>query len=353
MRSIAVLFVVCHHTISGPLHKYLVFKGYNIWAEALSSITGSGVALFFVLSGIVLLRPYLREIRLFNIKHYFVRRVMRLWPPFVVALALTGMLNMLMTLFPNWYSLEIHPAFNFREFFLQLFIINFGWVHEYNAAWWSLSIEVVFYIVAPIFVICLRKRRFGSYLFLFFASLVFSILSILVRAKFSINANLLSGLLQFFAYLPCFICGIILAKFEVKSPKIIAFIMVAGITLFAYSLRHPYGNIQAALGLIYFSFVAISFNKKSIINRLCSSPIMIWIGERSYSLFLIHFTAFYMVNYLLAMILPDRDVAYFILSRVFGLLMAFFLTILIFHNVERRFAKGLVTANYVLPCFRL
>jgi peptidoglycan/LPS O-acetylase OafA/YrhL len=80
-----------------------------------------------------------------------------------------------------------------------------------------------------------------------------------------------------------------------------------------------------------------------------SRHLMLWIGERSYSLFLIHFTMFSVVNYVISHFVPQKDMTYFVFSRAFGLPLAFFGAMLLFHFVERRFARNLLTANEFWP----
>ena len=83
--------------------------------------------------------------------------------------------------------------------------------------------------------------------------------------------------------------------------------------------------------------------------RLLSRPLATWIGERSYSLVLIHVTAFHMTGWLVAFVTPHRGLAYAILTRAIGLPLALVLAMLLFHFVERRFARGLVTADRFWP----
>jgi len=76
---------------------------------------------------------------------------------------------------------------------------------------------------------------------------------------------------------------------------------------------------------------------------------MVWLGERSYSLFLFHFTAFAAVNWAVSLISPDKDLGYFFVTRFVGISIAFLGAMLIFHFVERRFARNLVTADQFWP----
>src|SRR5262245_31184764 len=87
LRAVAVGVVIFHHCLTNPINQLLRARGFNYLADALYFTTGSGVELFFVLSGVVLLRPYVRGARPFKPSTYFLRRIERLWPPYLVALA--------------------------------------------------------------------------------------------------------------------------------------------------------------------------------------------------------------------------------------------------------------------------
>lgn len=72
---------------------------------------------------------------------------------------------------------------------------------------------------------------------------------------------------------------------------------------------------------------------------------MIWIGERSYSIFLIHMTVFMLINYIFSFINFKRYLYYYLTVKSIGLLGAFLASMTLFYFVERRFARGLVTGN--------
>ncbi len=76
---------------------------------------------------------------------------------------------------------------------------------------------------------------------------------------------------------------------------------------------------------------------------------MIWFGERSYSIFLVHFSVFYLVDNFVSHFTPERNAMYGILTRAIGVPLALFCAMLLFHFVERRQAKGLMTDTKFWP----
>jgi peptidoglycan/LPS O-acetylase OafA/YrhL len=101
LRAVAVGLVVFHHSLNSALIAMLDYAGFDFAARYVRFLFGSGVELFFVSSGIVLLRPYLRDGQSFSRQaaaRYYRRRVARLWPPYLAALAVAGLVMVVVAL---------------------------------------------------------------------------------------------------------------------------------------------------------------------------------------------------------------------------------------------------------------
>ena len=77
LRGIASIMVLCHHSVTSNIVKFINYIKIPFLGEYFTNFTQSGVDLFFVLSGVVLLRPYLRKQREFRTGPYFKRRFWR------------------------------------------------------------------------------------------------------------------------------------------------------------------------------------------------------------------------------------------------------------------------------------
>jgi peptidoglycan/LPS O-acetylase OafA/YrhL len=364
LRAVAVGLVFFHHSFSDPIAQWLGRHGSWYLAKLLLATTGSGVELFFVLSGVVLLRPYLRGSRPFKPGQYFRRRIERLWPPYLVALFLEGILHWLTTYYPTWFTEGLSQAkFSLGSWARQVGIISFGW-NSYNVAWWSLSIEVLFYLLVPL-VIPLFSRRFVSKFIMAIVLVGSLFLGLVVLRTIDDNHPVVYDTFQRFAvYSACFLLGMAIAKFD-WSPRTGAILVVVGLiwllsaigamwrqlpTLTATSpFPRDVINYHAGYGLLYAGLVMVSFRRDSRLYRFLSSDLMVWLGERSYSIFLIHFTVFVAVNYLVSFIVFERDWSYLFLTRAIGLPGALLAAMVMFQTVERRFARGLVTADKFWP----
>jgi peptidoglycan/LPS O-acetylase OafA/YrhL len=151
MRAIAALSVFAGHTVTG-VYSLRAHPGLFLWAV---EIAYEGVAIFFLISGFLLYRPFLvarREGRSFRIGSYAKRRVLRIVPAYWVALTVfiaAGFVSGVTT--SNWWIFY---------FFGQIYSpVNIG--RGIGVAW-TLCIEVTFYAALPVFVlVCawLARRR--------------------------------------------------------------------------------------------------------------------------------------------------------------------------------------------------
>src|SRR5437016_3218883 len=82
LRGIAASMIVIHHAFTAQIVRAVGKLHVPFLVDFFSFFTQSGVDLFFVLSGVVLLRPYLRKQRPFDTADYFYRRAKRIYPPY-------------------------------------------------------------------------------------------------------------------------------------------------------------------------------------------------------------------------------------------------------------------------------
>jgi peptidoglycan/LPS O-acetylase OafA/YrhL len=343
LRALAVLIVVSLHGLVGRVVIYLNETGHVLASDFLKYFFNSGVELFFVISGVVLLRPYLRGERSFDYSRYFKRRIQRLWPPYLVALVFTGIIVLMGTRFPNWFSSNVPFKFSWFAWLKQLFILNIG--TTFNGAWWSLNIEIIFYLLIPFLIpllIVANKNKFVMLIILLSLMAISEIVNFKIRVTRGIIIDSVNMVSLFVIYLPCFFSGILLASYDFH-PRVGYILSALGIIYALIGIPLSL-SVNNAFALIYFGLVIISFDNNNPINKFLKSNIMIWLGERSYSIFLIHFTIFYLTNYIIAFFVP-KDIAYLLLSRLIGLPAALLFSMILFSYVEKYFARGLVTAD--------
>jgi peptidoglycan/LPS O-acetylase OafA/YrhL len=146
LRGIAALLVVFHHTRSHWLWGWL--EGWN------------GVTLFFVLSGFLITTLALREedaLGALRWRAFFVRRVFRIVPVYVVSLALYVVAVGLVGI----GAAHRAPFFHAVPWYLSPFpeVPFFSRTHIVFSLAWSLGIEEKFYLLWPLLAFVLLRRR--------------------------------------------------------------------------------------------------------------------------------------------------------------------------------------------------
>ena len=227
LRFIAISVVVFHHLMSiylpavGRVEKVHTSAdwfaaGDQSWLIPLAYCGHFGVNLFFVISGFILALPFAK--RAFNnlpapnLKGYYLRRVTRIEPPYVICLVLLFLL----------YGYENHeyasriPSLIASVFYVHGFV--FGRESLLNGVAWSLEVEIQFYVFVP-FLVCLfriadaRKRR----LCLLALIVGFGLFSQLFVYPYG-SARLRLTLLNFLHY---FLSGFLLADFYLTRPDLL------------------------------------------------------------------------------------------------------------------------------------
>lgn len=207
LRGFAVLSVVLLHTLELSRSPFLV-RNVGAW-----NVLGTGVELFFVLSGFLLFLPYARSAligsRLPSLRRYFKRRALRILPAYWASLCI-----FLLFLSP--------PGFNKRA--LQNIFLHFTLLHNYNAStfqaingpYWTMAVEAQFYLLLPLLALALvsalRARRRILVVVLVGGVAVLSLIAEVAvytatrsRTRFASHAPLLAV----FQYLPVFLAGVL------------------------------------------------------------------------------------------------------------------------------------------------
>lgn len=156
-RGIAVLLV-------------FLFHFWTFHSDALSpifSVLGVGhigVDLFFVLSGfLVTLSLWKSE----SFSSYYMKRIRRIVPLAFLSLFLFWGITTDFS-WNSFLDLGLHLLF-LHGFFPE-------WYHSINPVMWSLSVEMLFYLLLPVVWIVLSKKKLRTFLFIFFGLVVISFL---------------------------------------------------------------------------------------------------------------------------------------------------------------------------------
>jgi peptidoglycan/LPS O-acetylase OafA/YrhL len=153
LRFIAIAAVVwCHLGVIAALA-----AGHHL----VTDLGSNGVPLFFVISGFVLARPFAAQYRTggkpVQLRRYFVRRLTRLEPPYLLSLLILLFLKMLRDPTPDPY---LPKSFLASLFYAHGFM--YGYPSRVSVIAWSLEVEIQFYLLMPILAgVFLIPSRWG------------------------------------------------------------------------------------------------------------------------------------------------------------------------------------------------
>jgi peptidoglycan/LPS O-acetylase OafA/YrhL len=273
-----------------------------------------GVDMFFVISGYVIFPKIFEMYAEKNINHrkillskFYKKRFMRLFP----ALASTVVIfNIILILFTNS---EEHRRILKQAILSLVGFANIGAYFNSGNYFspnmnpylhlWSLSIEIQIYFLLPLVFFLLK----GS-INLFRNITIFTTLASLILFTYSpINHAILNslGFNDYFNNLDYYLTSNRIFEFGfggiltlLKKKKFIRFPYKLLINILIFSIlinQTKFENITT-IGIVFFTGLALYFKSFEIRSTKINS-ILVWIGNRSYSIYLVHLPIFYLVKF--------------------------------------------------------
>lgn len=304
LRGIAVIFTILQHI---PL---LLPWGSTALSLANRYVTlWSGVDLFFAISGFVIARDILNKLDSANGCEQFwrvafafwIKRIFRIWPTSWLWIIIPMVWGIIFSKSGDLFSFRENLA-DFVAIVMQVQNFHVWLCNAKNltdqcgigGTWWSLSLEEQFYIALPLAAFVFRKRL--SY----FLSAAVLLQLFLPRPTWSLlwavrtDAIALGALLAIFSQRslwrllePTFMTR---PRYRLPTVALLIFLLAS----LPYSDEKvnivPFSTGLVAIVSVIFVFIA-SFNGDYIVRNRAAKSIMLWIGSRSYSLYLIHWPA--------------------------------------------------------------
>lgn len=355
IRFIAALMVFLGHAVS-PSYQYLPIKN-TIWEKLLNTMSngGTGVSIFFVLSGFLITYLLINEYEInfkISIKNFYIRRVLRIWPLYFLVVAfsfliypflksLIGMNN------PLGSKLLYHLTFlsNFDVINIEKFCYGSDAMSQ-NITW-SVSVEEQFYLFWPLIFVFLPKR-----LWIYSISLV-----IIGSILFRIINNNDSVVLYFHTFSVLLDLGIGgLMALLIKSNKTYRSFFensstLTHITLFIFSFCLIFWggalfdfNYGAAISRIFISFsFALIISAQAITKReskfnLGNMSFANKWGKYTYGIYLIHPIAITIIDVLFRIMhFPKTNFITLFSIGVISFMVTLFLSKISFRYYESRF----------------
>ncbi|NTL72909.1 acetyltransferase [Enterococcus faecium] len=278
-RGIAVLAVIFYHLPNSKLPGGL-----------------QGVTIFFVVSGFLMAKNTIRDEknRQFSFLHFYYKRIKRIYPfllfSLVVSIFILGISNIrlignirselpsLIFGYNNWWQLNQGVSYFDSYFKASLF-----------KHYWSLSVELQFYLIWPfLFIVIKRMRRkqvFYLIYTLIFVSILFSLFLPSAKAYYHTVAKLFPFLLGVWGYFNRITIG---RFFEQNTFSKIWLLLLASLCLILFPI-FPY-TLNELLISICFALLLASVDDMNIAKKTkIASTKLSFVGKISYELYLVHF----------------------------------------------------------------
>jgi peptidoglycan/LPS O-acetylase OafA/YrhL len=162
LRAVAFLMVLAVHFCA--VHQWFLpskgqfpdYPAWPVWTYPLVPFTWGmyGVSLFFVISGYCIHLSFARNPAAFEWKGFFWRRLLRLYPAYLVSMAICLALQQFRHHIQDWNGWQIptHLLFIHNLFGFDLF-------YGINGVYWSLGVEMQFYVLYPLLL--LGRQKWG------------------------------------------------------------------------------------------------------------------------------------------------------------------------------------------------
>jgi peptidoglycan/LPS O-acetylase OafA/YrhL len=311
LRFIAALLVIIDHTE--------LFKSYlgmpTLWANSYSAYLGAfGVSIFFVLSGFLITYLLLEEQKEgpIQIKHFYLRRILRIWPLYYL-LVLLGFFVV-----PHLDFLQVPHYFTEMGEPLERFLLftglaaNVAFVYFPTVAYanilWSVAVEEQFYLFWP-HVITLKRNLFWIMLLLLVGYLALKFYSgnldrqlelLVIRTRFS--AMIIGGIGAYLVFTKHALIRYVYARMtQVFLFLLFGLLLLERVDFMSLELFQDEFLALVVCGLI----LNIATNRNSILKL--EHPLLNYFGKISYGLYVYHLFAVVIVLKLLPAVLPIQD----------------------------------------------
>ena len=305
IRAVAALLVMATHAA------YATGKYTHGYIGLVYSRMEIGVAIFFVLSGFLLFGPWVKATatggQAPSVRRYAWHRVRRIMPAYIVTVLIAYLVYHFRTAGPNpghtWMGL-------FRNLTLtQIYTDNylFSYLHQALTQMWSLAVEVAFYVVLPLLaylllvVLCRRRWRPGPLLIglACLAALTPAWLVVVHTTDFLPDG----AKLWLPTYLAWFIGGMMLAALQAMGvrayalaciPLAVACYLIVSTPIAGAPTTSPAELREALAKAGFYAVIAtlavapLALGDSGLYARFLASRPMVFLGEISYEIFLIH-----------------------------------------------------------------
>ncbi len=298
LRFFAFFAVFIWHV---PLDNVAFYKNLGLLGS-LGSAGAFGVDLFFTLSGYLITSLLLKErdeTGDINLKAFYARRTLRIWPLYYFSIALAFLLTQLpasITSAPIIGNL-FPPMRPTSYFFMAVFLFNFNFRNcllsipiPFMGHLWSISVEEQFYLFWPSFARWIPRRR------IVLVPITMIAIACIVRASLTFDLDRLVWN-NTFTHLDSIAVGILIALLPPLNlrPLLRLLLMLVGVASWMFAAgycRIPHANDTLSISMGYpaialgsGAFVLATLGTKSLNPSSVLVRCLIYLGKISYGLY--------------------------------------------------------------------
>jgi len=345
LRSLAIVSVLLFHYVNNAIEPQQANSVDRI-LRAMTSFGWIGVDLFFVLSGFLITRIILDNIRTANFfKVFYIRRSLRIFPIYFLLLLLYVIISQIIT---NKEGLKMFQ-YPIPVWYYALYIQNYamGVQHNFGPQFltptWSLAVEEQFYLVFPFLIYLCRKQ--------FRIPLMLTLVLIAILTRSFLHTNFYA----YYTWLPSRIdsltVGALLATikttdyFKARVSAIVGsakmkyaligmfLVLILLPEIFPIPIAFKFTIVAFAFGILLFLVLDFGF-----LNRFLSNRLLVFIGTISYGIYIYH----QMVNYLLHWIYFRKDTSFITAEEKLVTMVSVIVTIIMAWASYRYFEYPLI-----------
>jgi len=346
-RFVAAIIIILFH-LNFP--RDIVYKNINFHIPTILFAGPCMVTFFFVLSGFVMTIAYYNQSNdLLLSRNYWLNRVSRIYPVYILALLLT-----IIVLGVN----HVDPALIFNLVLLQAWFPHY--IYALNGPGWALSVEAFFYVSFPLALFYLRKKDHYPYhlilIALSFWVLTQTVLTALLNS--SLYGGVYSDLHEYIYHSPLphlssFLLGIAGGYLIIKRqnllrlPEYISFgLFFSVIIIGSYMIGNWNQQIigvhipanASFFGPLFLLFIlSTAMINNTYLGRILSNRLFLILGASSYALYILQYPIhelLYKSIFPISGISEGRNMCIFLVIEII-------LSIITFYIIERPVKRGI------------
>lgn len=290
LRGIAAWWVVIYH-----FRETLGRQAGDLFHGAIFAHGYLAVDMFFILSGFVICYNYsslFANFRLNVVYAFYAKRIARIYPLHIFLLLVFLINPLAIYLFSA--SGELGERYDLSYFMLSIFLVQ-NWGFTQSLAWnvpaWSISTEFAAYLIFPPLIFVL-KRFSAPCLILFYAFFLGVLFSIFHLQGFQSLGVDIAGY-GLYRCLLQFSMGVVLALLWIQFERVKRLIswmsLLIGFVLVFFQSQFGVLSNLLFVPILFSCVILYLLNERSLGAKVLSLEFFVFLGEISYSTYLVHY----------------------------------------------------------------